>query len=681
MGVRVRRSIAALTVFVFSAVILVPLGRGRALGAPTLTTATGATCLFSNQFVGPWSNAGQVRSEAMAVDGQGNIIVAGSFSGQIDFGGGEILSHGGVDIFIAKYSSNGAYLWSRGIGGTYNDWAYAVAVDTLGNIIVTGWSGSGAVDFGGGLLNLSYGYLAKYSPDGIYQWASALGTNVTDPTALRTDSGGNIIVSGYFYGPCDFGGGPISSVVNGDAFLAKYSPIGGYAWALRAGGSTANGTFVYQVAVDHSDNIVMTGYTTGAGDMAGIAFPGFGSKDIFLAKFSTAGSPQWSHSFGGSGDDRGKGIAIDSANNIVMTGFITGNVDVEGGVLANGGIFLSKYSPSGSSQWAENFPPSNPAYASVENGNGVAIDLYNNIAIAGAVIGDIDLGGGLLPMSSGDGNNNTYVAEYTSAGSNIWSARFPNLIPANSPGFNSGKAVTTDGSGNVIVFGEFSDSVNLGTGVLTNPGACGGSCGYGGYLGKFGAVAASTPTPLPATATPTSTAVPTATPTPTVTPTPAFTSTATPTSTATRTPTSTPTQTATPTPTQTIANTPTWTPTIPPTSTPTPTSTATRTATSPPTQTATPTPTQTIANTPTWTPTIPPTSTPTPTPTVTLTNTPVPPTNTATSTPTRAATDTPTQTATSTPIQKATNTPTPTNTPKVKPTKAPRLPKVVEPRP
>ncbi len=520
--------VAALTILVFTTLVLVPASRAQhgrvSKGAASLSassaTASAPATQFAEAFIGPWANAGQIRYEAMAFDGQGNIIVAGSFVGQIDFGGGEILSKGGLDIFIAKYASDGSYLWSKGIGGSRDDWAKAVAVDSSGNIIITSWSGSGSVDFGGGPISLVAGYLAKYDPNGGYLWAKALGTNIADGTALDTDSYGNVIVSGYFTGPCDFGGGPISSVNSGDAFLAKYDPRGGYLWALRAGGSSANGTQVGQLIVDHSDEIVMTGWTTGAGSMGGVSFPGFGSNDIFLVKYSAAGAPRWSKSLGGAGQDRGRGVAIDSLNNIVMTGLLGDNATLGNGTLMGGGIFLSKYSPTGITLWSENFPPPAGATCSLENGNAVTVDGGDNIAITGAVVGDANLGGGLLPMTSGDNNNNTYIAEYTSAGSNIWGVRFPNLIPPSYPGFNSGKAIGTDSSGSVIVFGVFSDSINLGLGVLTNPGACGGSCGYGAYLAKFGTGSANpTPTPTPTyTATPAGT--PTKTPTPAPTPTP-----------------------------------------------------------------------------------------------------------------------------------------------------------------
>jgi hypothetical protein len=123
----VRWRIPALTVLVFSAVIAAPSSRAQIARIFTANATTNAATAgapatqFSRAWIGPWASAGKVVFEAMAVDSQGDIIVAGSFAGQLDFGGGAIRSNGGVDIFIAKYSSNGTHLWSKGIGGSQDD--------------------------------------------------------------------------------------------------------------------------------------------------------------------------------------------------------------------------------------------------------------------------------------------------------------------------------------------------------------------------------------------------------------------------------------------------------------------------------------------------------------------------------------------------------------------------------
>ena len=125
----IRQGVAVLTVLILQTAISVPSSKAQdTISQSPLSPAP--ACQFSEADIGPWSNAGQIRYEAMATDGQGNIIVAGSFSGRVSFGGGDVISHGGIDIFIAKYSSTGAHLWSRGFGGSRDDWAKAVAVDS-----------------------------------------------------------------------------------------------------------------------------------------------------------------------------------------------------------------------------------------------------------------------------------------------------------------------------------------------------------------------------------------------------------------------------------------------------------------------------------------------------------------------------------------------------------------------
>src|SRR5437773_827609 len=89
---------------------------------------------------------------AVAVDKQNNsVIVAGYFTGTVDFGGGPLTSAGGADVFVAKYAADGGFQWAKRFGGTSGDVAASVAVDGSGNVVVGGRF-SGSVDFGGGTL-------------------------------------------------------------------------------------------------------------------------------------------------------------------------------------------------------------------------------------------------------------------------------------------------------------------------------------------------------------------------------------------------------------------------------------------------------------------------------------------------------------------------------------------------
>ena len=160
-------------------------------------------------------------------------MVTGSFDGTVDFGGGPLTNSGGTDIFLAKFSSAGAPLWSKQFGDSisaHNEGPSGVAVDGSGNVIITGGT-SGAPDFGGGPL---YGtssvdiFLAKFSAAGAYVWAKRFGALYSDAgTAVAADGSGNVLAAGYFSESVDFGGGTITSA-NGsyalDGYVTKFTP-------------------------------------------------------------------------------------------------------------------------------------------------------------------------------------------------------------------------------------------------------------------------------------------------------------------------------------------------------------------------------------------------------------------------------------------------------------------------
>jgi hypothetical protein len=90
-----------------------------------VSAAVSLTVNITTQLIGPWvrdfGGSGADNGQSVAVEkSTGNIIVAGYFSGSADFGGA-LNSAGGVDIFLAKYSSSGLYQWSKRIGGTGNE--------------------------------------------------------------------------------------------------------------------------------------------------------------------------------------------------------------------------------------------------------------------------------------------------------------------------------------------------------------------------------------------------------------------------------------------------------------------------------------------------------------------------------------------------------------------------------
>jgi hypothetical protein len=122
--------------------------------------------------------------------------------------------------------SSGTHLWSEQIGGTSSDQAKSVTVDGGGNVLITGYF-IGSVDFGGGPLP-STGldiFVAKYSASGSHLWSKRFGGSSSDlGNAIAVDGSGNVFVTGYFQNTIDFGAGPLASNGALDLFLTKLSP-------------------------------------------------------------------------------------------------------------------------------------------------------------------------------------------------------------------------------------------------------------------------------------------------------------------------------------------------------------------------------------------------------------------------------------------------------------------------
>jgi hypothetical protein len=346
----------------------------------------------------------------VAFDGSGNIFMTGYFMNQVNFGGTTLSSGGGRDLFIAKYSSSGAHLWSKKIGGIGDEIAYGLAVDGSGNIVVTGLF-QGTTDFGGGALSSTYGgidtFVAKFSGvDGHYLWARNFNSNSDDMgRGIAVDSRGDVLVSGVFMAKCDFGGGALTSAGGYDIFLVKLAgATGAYQWAQRFGSTIDD--YGYSVAVDQSDNVLLAGFFNGSVSFGGTTLVSGGGADGFIAKFSSTGGHLWSRNMGGIGSDTANSIACDANGNVLVTGSYTYTGNFGGISLASVGAldgYVAKYSSSGSCVWAKRLGGS-----SNEVGNDVAVDSLGNVFATGYFQGTTDFSGMSL-TSAGTYDSNIFL--------------------------------------------------------------------------------------------------------------------------------------------------------------------------------------------------------------------------------------------------------------------------------
>ncbi len=383
------------------------------------------------------------QGRAVAVDTRGNVFVTGYFGGSANFNpsgpGGVLTASSNQNIFLAKYDSEGNYIWAKSIGGNGSASAYGIAVDPRGNIFLTG-TFSGTIDLDPDTGTASFtpaivpffrdAFLAKYDSNGRYLWGKSMGGGSDDEGhCVAVDTGGNVYVSGFHTQSINFNpggtGGTLSPLGGGnDIFLAKYDTNGTYLWAKNMGGSGADHS--NGLAVDISGNVYMTGYFEGratfnVGGLFGSYLTSAGNRDIFLAKYSTSGNYLWAKNMGSDGDDEGRGVALDATGNVYITGDFQGtanfNINGTGGSLTSSGswdVFIAKYSPSGIYMWAKN-AGGNLADHSWD----IAVDGSDNIYVTGNYLQNFNPGNSNNNLNA-SGGENVFIARYDADGSNQW---------------------------------------------------------------------------------------------------------------------------------------------------------------------------------------------------------------------------------------------------------------------
>ena len=398
----------------------------------------------------------------MVIDSDGNIIVVGSFQDIVDFGGRPISASGFDDVFLAKYDSSGNHLWSRGFGGQGIDIGFGVAVDASGAIVITG-AFEFQVDFGGGIL-FSIGdddiFIAKYNGEGQHIWSKSIGAFNSDAgTGVGFDPSGNIFVTGQYTSAVNFGGGPVLPFGESDIFLLKLNSDGNHIWSKGVGGLVSD--FSNGLAVDSSGNVLITGSFGGSVDFGGGPVSAGDLFDIFVAKYSDTGTHIWSKGFGGAGTDIGMGIAVDITSPII-TGTFSQSVDFGGGPIVSkglGDVFVTRLrSFDGGHFWSHGFgSPGNDV------GWKVTFDpFYHDVLVTGEISGVTDIYQDHLGFSGGA--SDFFAARFDAIGRYVWS------VAAGGAGDDRGSAVGVDDDGNVLIAGEYQETVDFGGISLTSAG-------------------------------------------------------------------------------------------------------------------------------------------------------------------------------------------------------------------
>ena len=430
----------------------------------------------SNVAVSVWGGQSGDETFSIAVDKNGNIYSTGIFAGTADFDPGagvvNLTSAGENDIFISKLDPSGNFLWAKRFGDTTGDTGKSIAIDSSGNVLVTG-DFTGTVDFDPGIgtanrtSNGRYDFfLLKLDSSGNFLWVKGIG-GLQDESGifLALDNEGNSLITGIFGGTVDFDPGPgilnLSSDGSLDIFVSKFDSAGNHLWSKRRGGSGLD--IGDGIAVDSSGNIYSSGIFAGTVDFdpsGGIAnLTSAGSNDNFISKFDASGNYLWAKRFGGSGSDGNTPITIDSNGNIYASGDFTGTVDFYPGdevfnltSVGSKDNFISKLDSSGNLIWAKRVGGLN----SSATGARTSVDRNGNVYYTGDFSGTVD-----FDPSNETANitsallSDIFVSKLDAAGNFLWAKRIGGL------GADRGQAIAVDTSGNVYTTGYFSETVDF----------------------------------------------------------------------------------------------------------------------------------------------------------------------------------------------------------------------------
>ncbi len=361
-------------------------------------------------------------ANAIAVDGSGNVYVAGS-TASTNFPTGspaQGASGGGTDAFVAKLDATGSTLvYATYLGGSGFDRATGLALDSSGNAYVVGSTGSS--DF------------------------------PTTKGAFKTTAGGN-----------------------GDAFVAKLNASGStLAYSSYLGGSGAD--FGQGIAVDSSGNAYVTGSTesTNFPTVGAVQSSSGGASDAFVAKVKADGTAlTYSTYLGGSAADAGQAIAVDASGSAYVTGFtFSTNFPVSNALqksnAGNADAFVAKLNPGGSALVYSTFLGGNDR----DRGFGIAVDGSGNAYVTG------DSQSTDFPTTSGafqtlnSGNGDAFVSKLAADGSALVYSTFLGGTSA-----EQGFGIAVDGSGGAYVTG-FTQSSDFPTANALQSALAGGSCG------------------------------------------------------------------------------------------------------------------------------------------------------------------------------------------------------------
>lgn len=359
------------------------------------------------------------------IDSAQNVFMVSTFSQTIDVDPGPAVVNvsptgGGINGILIKLDVNGDLQWYTKIGDAGNLKMHSILIDELGSIFVTGeFNAACDFDLQGPLpiipSNGSDGFVFKATSDGVILWVKTLtGTGTCSPLSINQNSIGNLIIGGVFNEMVSFefeNGNEIFHSGSGNScFITTIDTTANCLWTKIYGNS--NTGLIQNVAIDHSDNICITGRYTGyvefdPGNGLGNFFPQ-GNGDLYILKLTLNGAFVWAKSIGDNQNQAGTGIATDVHGNIYVTGVYEGSaVDFDPNIgyqplpsSTGADAFILKLDALGYYVWAYNTGGPNVQQSSL-----IRVNKYGEVLTCGYMLNELFLNAFVAPTLTGTPNS------------------------------------------------------------------------------------------------------------------------------------------------------------------------------------------------------------------------------------------------------------------------------------
>ncbi|OWK43389.1 Lead, cadmium, zinc and mercury transporting ATPase [Fimbriiglobus ruber] len=394
---------------------------------------------------------GSDQANAIATDAAGDSYVVGTYQQAVNFGGSTLTATAATDGFVAKYSPSGVLQWAKDLGGTT---ATAVAVDGSGAAYVAGFfTGSVTV----GTVNLTAGgnthtFVTKLNSVGAFVYsAQVVGTSTDFEHGIAVDGSGDAYVTGYYDGTPVFGANSLSNSSVDEMYVAELNPAGVFTRAMQAtGAGTSRGI---GVGVDVVGNTYVTGYFSGSQTFGSTTLSGGAPAEMFVAKLNSA----WTFTYATQTIGNNavvQNIAVDPAGDAYVTGAFIGTVTFGTAALSAGtssNVFVAKLNPTGTFVYATQ------ASGTSNYGQDIAIDTAGDAYLTGYFAGTGTFGATSLSAGTFD----AFVAELSPSGN------FVSAVQATGTD-NLGTGIALDSSGDAYVTGYFYGTMTVGGVGLTS---------------------------------------------------------------------------------------------------------------------------------------------------------------------------------------------------------------------